>query len=119
MTPNDAVIVRAILAMSQSLDIQVVAEGVEIDAQWYYLMQSGCRNFQGYLFGRPMPSADLEMVRAGMAWWCRKYQAEQSAVDRVLYEDAENKAKSEHRGLWSHTGPVPPWEWRELKRHSH
>ena len=52
--PNDAAIVRAILAMSDSLGIEVIAEGVESEAQCEFLRENGCIAFQGYLFGRPM-----------------------------------------------------------------
>ncbi len=52
---NDAAIVRAILAITQSLGLNVIAEGVEEDAQRTFLRDHGCENFQGYLFGRPMP----------------------------------------------------------------
>lgn len=52
---NDAAIVRAILAIGQSLGIAVVAEGVETDAQRDKLLEYGCAHFQGYLFGKPVP----------------------------------------------------------------
>ena len=55
---------------------------------------------------------NLVLVRDGLCWWYRKYAGEQSAVDRVLYEDAEDGARKERRGLWSDPEPVPPWEWR-------
>jgi predicted signal transduction protein with EAL and GGDEF domain len=58
--PNDAAIVRAILAMSQSLGLHAIAEGVETQAQRDFLSGSGCGAFQGYLFGKPMPLAEWD-----------------------------------------------------------
>lgn len=58
--PDDAAIVRAILAMGETLRLNVVAEGVELDEQHAYLVEHGCCLFQGYLFGRPMSFATLE-----------------------------------------------------------
>lgn len=51
-------IVRAILGMSASLGLEVVAEGVETTAQRDFLHAHGCRRLQGYLFGKPQPIRD-------------------------------------------------------------
>jgi EAL domain-containing protein (putative c-di-GMP-specific phosphodiesterase class I) len=65
--PDDASIVRAILAMSGSLGLSVIAEGVETQVQREFLFDHGCLHYQGYLFGRPVPienfSADAAQIR--------------------------------------------------------
>ncbi|HYE34927.1 MAG TPA: PAS domain S-box protein [Methylocaldum sp.] len=57
---NDAVIVETIIAMGHHMGLEVVAEGVETEAQFEFLKARGCQSFQGYLFGRPMDLNDFE-----------------------------------------------------------
>ena len=52
---NDAVIVDTIIAMAKHMKIDIVAEGVETEQALQFLKSRGCRKFQGYIFGRPMP----------------------------------------------------------------
>jgi EAL domain-containing protein (putative c-di-GMP-specific phosphodiesterase class I) len=54
-----ASIVRAIIAMSHSLDLEVLAEGVEEEAQRKVLLEQRCDHAQGFLFGRPMPEEEF------------------------------------------------------------
>jgi len=58
--PNDAAIARTIIALGQTLGLSVMAEGVETMAQRDFLASHSCDAYQGYLFGRPMPIAQLE-----------------------------------------------------------
>lgn len=58
--PGDTAIVQSVLGLGRSLDLVVIAEGVETEAQREFLTQSGCRLFQGYLFSRPVALAEFE-----------------------------------------------------------
>ncbi len=60
--PNDAAIIRTIVALGQSLGLEVIAEGVETEEQRSALSVNGCHNYQGYLFGQPMEVADFEKI---------------------------------------------------------
>jgi EAL domain-containing protein (putative c-di-GMP-specific phosphodiesterase class I) len=60
--PNDAAIVQTIIAMTEAMGLNVIAEGVESEAQQEFLDLSGCHAFQGYLFGKPMPLENFEQL---------------------------------------------------------
>ena len=60
--PNDSAIVRTVISLGQSMGLEVIAEGVETQAQCDALLANGCRQFQGYLFGRPQPVAAFEAL---------------------------------------------------------
>ncbi|MCY7354555.1 MAG: EAL domain-containing protein [Lysobacter sp.] len=62
-SPRSAAVIGAILALSNSLDIEVIAEGIETEAQRDALVAMGCAYGQGYLFGRPHPAADWVKAR--------------------------------------------------------
>ena len=52
-SPQSAEIVRAVLSLAHALNIPVVAEGVETEAQRAFLAREACEEMQGYLVGRP------------------------------------------------------------------
>lgn len=60
--PDAVPIVRAIIALAHSLDLEIVAEGVEHEDQRRFLINGGCSTLQGYLLGKPMPMWEFEQV---------------------------------------------------------
>ena len=61
---DDVAIVRAVIALGQSMGLQVHAEGIEQVGQAQFLLDLNCNLGQGYWFGRPMPAKDLDGQRA-------------------------------------------------------
>ena len=69
---NDAAIVRAVIALARTMELETVAEGVENDTQAAFLLAEGCSTIQGFLYGQPM-TAD------GFAAWAGKAASESGA----------------------------------------
>jgi len=60
---GDATIITAIVALAQTLNLKVVAEGVETQEQQAFLTRLGCDSLQGYLLGRPVPAGQVPQLR--------------------------------------------------------
>lgn len=58
----DKAIVRTIIAMATSMNLDIIAEGVENEEQRHLLARKGCTNCQGYLFGKPVPIEDFQTL---------------------------------------------------------
>jgi EAL domain-containing protein (putative c-di-GMP-specific phosphodiesterase class I) len=63
-SPDDTAIVRAIVEMSKSLALKVIAEGVEKESQADFLQDIGCDQVQGYLYSRPLESDEFAKLLA-------------------------------------------------------
>jgi EAL domain-containing protein (putative c-di-GMP-specific phosphodiesterase class I) len=57
--PDDAIIVRATIALGHQLGLRVIAEGVETEDQLVFLREHGCDEGQGYFFHRPLPPEEM------------------------------------------------------------
>jgi EAL domain-containing protein (putative c-di-GMP-specific phosphodiesterase class I) len=62
---DDAAITRAVIVLAHSLDMRVVAEGVETSSQLSFLVEAGCDEVQGFLLGRPMGPEHLALLLHG------------------------------------------------------
>lgn len=60
--PDDAAICVAIISLAKSLGLKIVAEGIETPEQLDFVQQHGCDIYQGYLYSRPLPAADVEII---------------------------------------------------------
>ena len=65
--PGDMAITSAIVSLGRTLELEVVAEGVETEEQARFLEQAGCEMFQGYLFAKPLPASEIESLIARLS----------------------------------------------------
>jgi endonuclease YncB( thermonuclease family) len=60
--------------------------------------------------------ANLEQIKAGLAWHYKKYASEQSETDRKTYSEAEIKARNAKLGFWILPNITPAWDYRAIKK---
>ncbi|WMP15652.1 thermonuclease family protein [Thiothrix lacustris] len=58
-------------------------------------------------------SANFNMIHGGYAWHFKKYESEQTTLERDLFASEETLARSNTIGLWSEPDPIAPWDWRD------
>jgi diguanylate cyclase (GGDEF)-like protein/PAS domain S-box-containing protein len=98
---NDA-IVRTIINLGKSLDIKVVAEGIETPAQSAYLRKHGCEYGQGFLFGAAVPSKEVPALVAAMS-----ARADRLKPTSLLASSSKLEVGSEGSGMIAETGAPP------------
>ena len=59
---------------------------------------------------------NLTQVETGFAWHFKRFASEQPEQERAAYAKSEDVARNAKVGLWQDRDPVPPWEWRSLRR---
>ncbi|OIQ63390.1 phytochrome-like protein cph2 [mine drainage metagenome] len=75
---NDVAIVNAIIHLAQSFRLISLAEGIESIEQWRHLRDKNCQLGQGYLFSKPVPAAEIELMWNSNRRWDIDYGAQKS-----------------------------------------
>ena len=89
---SDLAITRAIIALARHLRLQVIAEGIETDAQFQFLRSEGCDEGQGYLFSKPVPAFEIEnLFRSRMA---RTVHPRREDVSDAISEEIKTEPES-------------------------
>ncbi|MFD1737888.1 EAL domain-containing protein [Bacillus salitolerans] len=93
--PNDETIVKTIISMAHSLNLSVIAEGIESKEQLIFLQQHFCEGGQGYLFGKPVPSEELEGMLKEIGGAVSKLGLPQTTSGAEWSEELVRSAKRE------------------------
>jgi EAL domain-containing protein (putative c-di-GMP-specific phosphodiesterase class I) len=88
--PQDALIVRSVIALAKSLHLRVVAEGVETEPVWRRLSDLGCDMAQGHYLSRPLPPEELIA-------WVRQWEELYAEAHRIADELIERRAGPSNR----------------------
>ena len=86
---EDAAIAAAIISLAHSLKLQVIAEGVETEAQLTFLRRHNCDQMQGYYFSRPVPAAELQQMLKTGAGLAPSSERNEALTQTVLALDSD------------------------------
>ena len=87
--PDDAAIAEAIIALAQTLNLRVMAEGVETEEQINFLRTRGCDQAQGFLISHPVPAQDILP-------WCQETSENRFAFDQgLLWPGSQEEVRGE------------------------
>ena len=82
--------------------------GKIVEVKWKSKDRYG--RYLGEIFLPDGRNVNKEIVKAGYAWHFKKYSKDLS------YDRLEKQARSTNSGLWQDAHPIPPWEWRKMKK---
>jgi len=91
---RESAIVRAMMAMGQQLGMQVIANGVETEAQLGFLRRSECDQFQGYLFGKPVDADTADALLRQRHVRPDLFTSSEAARTLLLVDDEDNVLRS-------------------------
>ena len=101
-SPNDLAIVSAIIVLAHGLSLDVVAEGVETVEQQKFLRLLRCDHMQGYLFSKPVPKAEIEvMLRSGANTTAQAYVTSDSFSSRTVSEPELRDRREAAQETWT------------------
>jgi diguanylate cyclase (GGDEF)-like protein/PAS domain S-box-containing protein len=93
--PSDETIVKTIISMAHSLNLNVVAEGIETQEQLVFLQRHLCEGGQGYFFSKPLPAKDLEERLSEIGEKVKQFGINQEVNERIWTEEKVRMAKQE------------------------
>ena len=102
--PDDAAIATAVIAMARSMNLGVVAEGVETGAQLNFLKRKCCGEVQGYYLSKPLPPSDMATVLQHPPYWEWGQDETQEAPRTVLLVDDDATMLTFHQKLLASEG---------------
>jgi EAL domain-containing protein (putative c-di-GMP-specific phosphodiesterase class I) len=105
--PDDRAITAAIIAMATSLNLRVIAEGVETEKQLRLLREQGCHEIQGWVFGKAMPADQFALLLHTNRRYEPVLESARFSPSNVVMADQRFKPEHDWHGSKSGTGRLP------------